>query len=154
MFGYPESCDDCGFDATDSAPHMPKAVVLPEAGPRTGHGALVRWPETTLYELHVKGFTKRHPEVPAAVRGTFAGLGHPAAVDHLVKLGVTSIEIMPPAHGSRTPPRGARPHQLLGLQSGRLRRAGAVPRARRLGGDPPHGGGAGAAGSRRSSMWC
>ncbi|QAY77605.1 glycogen debranching protein GlgX [Sphingosinicella sp. BN140058] len=57
----------------------------------------VPWSETILYELHVRGFTMRHGDVPPAVRGTFAGLASPAAIDHLVRLGITSVEILPAA---------------------------------------------------------
>ncbi|HEY0044467.1 MAG TPA: glycogen debranching protein GlgX [Allosphingosinicella sp.] len=95
MFGYPQGGDDLGFDPTDSAPFMPKAVVLAASGARAGHVPLKPWRETILYELHVRGFTKQHPGVPEAVRGTFGGLSSPAAIEHLVKLGVTSVEIMP-----------------------------------------------------------
>ncbi|MET0180617.1 MAG: glycogen debranching protein GlgX, partial [Novosphingobium sp.] len=56
---------------------------------------LARWDETILYELHVRGFTRRHPAVPEAIRGTFAGLAHPAAIEHLTRLSITSVEIMP-----------------------------------------------------------
>jgi glycogen operon protein len=55
----------------------------------------VPWPDTVLYEMHVRGFTMRHPEVPAQFRGTFLGLGHPSVIDHLVKLGITSVELLP-----------------------------------------------------------
>jgi isoamylase len=51
--------------------------------------------ETVVYEAHVKGLTMRHPEVPEAIRGTYAGIGHPATVKHLKKLGITAIELMP-----------------------------------------------------------
>jgi glycogen operon protein len=51
--------------------------------------------DTVLYEVHVKGFTMRHPGVPAAIRGTYAGLAHPAAIDHLLSLGITSVELLP-----------------------------------------------------------
>ncbi len=82
-------------DATDSAPFVPKAVLAPplppaprrptDAGPRV------------IYEVHVRGFTRLHPRVPEAIRGTFAGLAHPAAIEHLVRLGVTHVELMPAA---------------------------------------------------------
>jgi glycogen operon protein len=97
MFPYPQGGDDLAFDAADSGPHMPKAIVVPPDGPLPAHAPLKPWPETILYELHVRGFTKRHPEVPAEVQGTFAGLAHPAAVEHLVKLGITSVELLPTA---------------------------------------------------------
>ena len=55
----------------------------------------VPWHETVIYELHVKGFTQRHPEVPDDLRGTYAGLGHPAVLRHLQDLGVTAVELLP-----------------------------------------------------------
>lgn len=82
-------------DATDSAPFMPKAVLahaLPPAPPR----AAPQGPQV-IYELHAKGFTARHPGIPPAIRGTFAALAHPAAIEHLVALGVTMVELMPTA---------------------------------------------------------
>ena len=48
-----------------------------------------------IYEVHVKGFTMAHPDVPAELRGTYAGLGHEAAIAHLVDLGVTAVELLP-----------------------------------------------------------
>jgi isoamylase len=56
---------------------------------------LVDWDSTVLYELHVKGFTQLHPDLPPAQRGTYAGLGHPAVTAHLRSLGVTSVELLP-----------------------------------------------------------
>jgi glycogen operon protein len=94
MFGYPEGSDDLGYDEKDSAPFMPKAVVMAPVGAAV-HGSLVPWADSILYELHVRGFTKLHPEVPDAIRGTFAGLAHPAAIEHLAKLGVTTVELLP-----------------------------------------------------------
>jgi glycogen operon protein len=83
-------------DETDSAGAMPKAIVVPSS-PFAAPRMLVPWDKTVLYELHVRGFTMRHGDIPEALRGTFGGLAHPAAIDHLVKLGVTSVEIMPAA---------------------------------------------------------
>ncbi|HEX8666831.1 MAG TPA: glycogen debranching protein GlgX, partial [Allosphingosinicella sp.] len=97
MLPYPEGADDLAFDASDSAPHMPKAIVLPPNAPLSGHAPLAAWADTVVYELHVKGFTKRHPDVRAEAQGTFAGLSHPAAIEHLVKLGITTVELMPTA---------------------------------------------------------
>ncbi len=97
MFGYRLDATDAdlSFDVTDDAPSMPKAIaispVVAEAGPATRRP----WADTIIYELHVRGFTKTHPGVPEAIRGTFAGLAHPAAIEHLVKLGVTAVEVMP-----------------------------------------------------------
>ncbi len=94
MFAYPAGTDDLQLDSTDSAPFMPKGIVTASPGSRI-HAPLTRWSDTILYELHVRSFTRRHPHVPAAVRGTFAGLRHPAAIEHLVKLGITTVELMP-----------------------------------------------------------
>jgi isoamylase len=83
----------------DSAPYVPKSVVVHDVFPwgedrRPGRA----WADTVLYELHVKGFTALHPEIPPALRGTYAGLGHPAAIAHLQQLGVTAVELMPVHH--------------------------------------------------------
>lgn len=81
-------------DEVDSAPVVPRAIVTPHAAPAPA-GARVPWGETVIYELHARGFTQSHPGVPAAIRGTLAGLAHPAALDHLSRLGVTTVELMP-----------------------------------------------------------
>ncbi|MFE3547624.1 glycogen debranching protein GlgX [Streptomyces kronopolitis] len=90
-FGRPEVRNDL-----DSAPHtMASVVVNPyfdwgdDRPPRTAYH------ETVLYEAHVKGLTMRHPELPEELRGTYAALAHPAILDHLTKLGVTALELMP-----------------------------------------------------------
>ena len=54
-----------------------------------------RYADTVIYEIHVKGFTMRHPGIPAELRGTYAGLGHEAAISHLAGLGVTAVELLP-----------------------------------------------------------
>jgi isoamylase len=69
--------------------------------------------ETVIYETHLKGFTKRHPEVPEELRGTYAGFAHPAVIDHLTSLGVTAVELMPIhqfVHDQRLVERGLRNH--------------------------------------------
>ena len=83
-------------NTTDSAPSMPKNVVINpffdwanDRPPRTPYH------ETLIYEAHVRGLTLQHPEVPAAQRGTYAGLAHPAITEHLLRLGVTAVELMP-----------------------------------------------------------
>ena len=83
-------------DERDSAPFMPRSVVCDASFPwNDDRPPKTPWHETVIYEAHVKGFTQRHPEVPEALRGTYAGLAHPAAIEHLVRLGVTAIELMP-----------------------------------------------------------
>jgi len=59
------------------------------------HPPNVPWHRTVIYEVHVRGFTQRHPEIPAELRGTYAGLAHPAAIEHLKSLGVTAVELLP-----------------------------------------------------------
>jgi glycogen debranching enzyme GlgX/4-alpha-glucanotransferase len=79
----------------DSAAFAPKCLVAGnESMGDPGH-ARIPWAETILYELNLRGFTWLHPDIPEAQRGTFAGLAHPAAIEHLAKLGVTAVEIMP-----------------------------------------------------------
>jgi isoamylase len=99
-------------DETDSAPYVPRSIVC--AGRFDWNGD--RPPDTPLadsiiYELHVKGFTELHPDVPEHLRGTYAGLAHPAAIDHLLRLGVTAVELLPVhqfAHDAALAARGLR----------------------------------------------
>jgi isoamylase len=83
-------------NTTDSARFMPKNVVINpffdwgnDRPPRTPYH------ETVIYEAHVRGLTLRHPEIPQEQRGTYAGLAHPAVIEHLRRLGVTAVELMP-----------------------------------------------------------
>ena len=80
----------------DSAPFMPKSVVTsPYFDWREDHRPRIPWHETVVYEVHVKGFTMRHPGIPKELRGTYAGLAAPAAIGHLKALGVTAVELLP-----------------------------------------------------------
>jgi isoamylase len=95
LFGYdfddPESSND-----EDSAPHMLLGVVINPYFDWEGDRSLGRpYNETVIYEAHVKGLTALHPDVPEELRGTYAGIAHPAVTDHLTQLGVTAIELMP-----------------------------------------------------------
>ncbi len=81
-------------DPADSAPAMPKGIVLAPADPSPPPPPF-DWDRQVIYELHVRGFTMRHPGIPPALRGTFAGLADPAAIAHLRALGVTAVELMP-----------------------------------------------------------
>ena len=98
IFGYQlESGDDLTFDERDSAPCMPKCTVVDpdfdwHGSPRRRP---VRWDDTIVYELHVKGYTQLHPEIPEKIRGTYAGLSHPKIIQYLRSLGVTSVELLP-----------------------------------------------------------
>jgi glycogen operon protein len=80
----------------DSAPFMPKSVVINPFFD-WANDRLPRIPmhESVIYEVHVKGFTKRHPEVPEELRGTYLGMAHPAAIAHLKRLGITAVELLP-----------------------------------------------------------
>ena len=80
----------------DSAPFLPRAVVVSDRYDWSGdHAPATSWSDTVVYELHLRGFTRSMPDVPADLRGTYAGLGHPAAVGRLRELGVTAVELMP-----------------------------------------------------------
>src|SRR5215468_856132 len=95
LFGYRFS-DPARASTADSAPYMPTNVVInpffdwgDDRPPRTPyHG-------TVIYEAHVRGLTLLHPDVPPEERGTYAGLAHPAVIEHLTRLGVTAVELMP-----------------------------------------------------------
>lgn len=82
-------------DPADSGPLAPKSL-LEAPLPPLPHRAAPSGPQI-IYELHVKGFTARHPDIPEAMRGTFAALAHPAAIAHLRELGVTAVELLPTA---------------------------------------------------------
>ncbi|MEU6411929.1 glycogen debranching protein GlgX [Microbispora sp. NPDC046933] len=95
LFSY-HFADPARLNTADSAPYMPKNVVVNpffewgnDRPPRTPYH------ETVIYEAHVRGLTMRHPAVPEEQRGTYAGLAHPAVIDHLLSIGVTAVELMP-----------------------------------------------------------
>ena len=97
-FGYRvgHKNEDLSFDRRDNAAGMPKNRVIDSAftwGADTP--PRISWHETLIYELHVKGFTKSHPDVPEVLRGTYAGLATAPVIEYLTRLGVTSIELMP-----------------------------------------------------------
>ncbi len=93
------SDDDLVRDDTDSAPYVPRCVLVDshfdwadDAPPGTA------WSDTVIYEAHVRGLTRLHPQIPEPLQGTYAGLAHPAVLDHLRALGVTAIELLPVHH--------------------------------------------------------
>jgi glycogen operon protein len=101
LFGYKigDPKADLTADGRDNAPFAPLAAVVDTAftwgddrPPRTP------WHKTFIYELHVKGFTMRHPDVPEKLRGTYAGVASEASIQHLLSLGVTAVELMPVHH--------------------------------------------------------
>lgn len=88
--------DDRAADLRDSARGVPKSIVTDTRFDWEGDRApCVPWADTVLYETHVKGVSMRHPDVPEAVRGTYLGLAHPKMIEHLKRLGVTSVELLP-----------------------------------------------------------
>jgi isoamylase len=98
VFGYPlgHERQDLARDERDSAPGMPRCVVVSDWFDwGNDRPPQVPWRKTVIYEAHVRGLTMRHPRVPEHLRGTYAGLSHPAIIEHLVKLGVTSVELLP-----------------------------------------------------------
>jgi isoamylase len=95
-FGYVLGEDDLEPDAQDNAAGMPKSRVVDGAFDWGDSRPLgTPWDETVIYETHVKGFTKLHPSVPEEMRGTYLGLASDAAIEHLLGLGVTAVELLP-----------------------------------------------------------
>ena len=97
VYGYKHAKGDGIYQ--DSAPYVPRSIVVspffdwgPDASPCTP----LR--DSLIYEVHVKGFTQLHPDVPPELRGTYAGLAHPAVIEYLKKLGVTAVELLPIHH--------------------------------------------------------
>jgi isoamylase len=95
LFSYPFS-DPARLNTADSAPYMPKSVVInpffdwgDDRAPRTPYH------ETVIYEAHVRGLTLRHPQIPEAQRGSYAALANPAVIEHLLRIGITAVELMP-----------------------------------------------------------
>ena len=98
LFGYTigNEAADLSFDERDSAAFAPLGIVIDESF-EWGDDAspAIAWHDTVIYEAHVKGLTITHPDVPENLRGTYAGIAHPAIIDYLQKLGITAIELMP-----------------------------------------------------------
>jgi isoamylase len=88
-----------GIDTRDSGPHVPRSVVVDPSFDWGGDKPLgIPLSDLVLYETHVRGLTMRHPQVPEAQRGTYAGLASPPVIDHLTALGVNAVELMPVHH--------------------------------------------------------
>ena len=101
LFGYRmgDQKADLSFDKRDSARGMPKGIVIDQAFSWGGDQQLnIPWSQTVIYEVHVKGLTIRHPDVPERLRGTYAGLSSPPIIEYLQSLGVTAIELLPIHH--------------------------------------------------------
>ncbi|MGD1900079.1 MAG: glycogen debranching protein GlgX, partial [Phormidesmis sp.] len=98
-----ENCD-LNFSDMDSAAAMPKAVVSDASFDWEGDRPPdVAWDQTIIYEVHVRGFTQQNEKIPAALRGTYAGMAHPAAIAHLKSLGITAVELLPVHHFNKYP---------------------------------------------------
>jgi glycogen operon protein len=90
---------DLSFSNSNSAPHVSKGIVIDPSFDWEGdRHPDTPWHRTIIYETHVKGITQRHPDLPEALRGTYAGLGHPVMVDYLTSLGITAVELLPVHH--------------------------------------------------------
>ena len=88
--------EDLAFDRRDSARHVPKCRVVETAFTwNDDHSPHTSWEETIILEMHVRGFTIKHPEVEMHERGTFGALASPAVIDYLVELGITAVEFLP-----------------------------------------------------------
>ncbi|MBI4627872.1 MAG: glycogen debranching protein GlgX, partial [Candidatus Rokubacteria bacterium] len=98
LFGYRvgDGDADVSCDTRDSAASIPKSVVVEPAFTWGGDSPpWTPWEETVIYEVHVKGLTARHPDLPRELRGTYAGLASPPVVDYLRRLGITAVELLP-----------------------------------------------------------
>ncbi len=134
LFGYTIGAkkEDLSFDRREDTAGTPKGQVIDNAF-SWGEDRHPHIPanERMVYEMHVGGYTHRHPDVQDALRGKFAGLTTRQVIDHLKSLGVTTIELLPvQAFLDDRPLVAAGPRQLLGLQHARLLRARAALRRR------------------------
>jgi len=101
LFGYRigDPTADLSLDDRNNAGSIPKCVVVDQAFTWGGDQLLrTPWDRTVIYELHVHGFTARHPDIPKNLRGTYAGLATPAAIEHLQQVGITAVELLPVHH--------------------------------------------------------
>ena len=101
LFGYEinHPAKDLSFSKTDSAPYVPKSVVInPYFDWEDDTPPRVPYHKTIIYETHIKGFTQQHPDIPAHIKGTYAAIAHPVTIQYLIGLGITAIELMPVHH--------------------------------------------------------
>src|ERR1044072_9322495 len=101
LFGYEigHENEDLSFNTTDSAPYIPKSVVVDDRFDWGNDKPLsIPYHETIIYEAHVKSLTNLHPGLPEDIRGTYKAIGHPVVIDYLKNLGITTIELMPIHH--------------------------------------------------------
>ncbi len=96
VFGFAGNEQDGEFDPRDSAPYVYKSRVIDPSFDWSGdHAPATPWRDSVVYELHVKGYTQQHPDVPESLRGKYLGLVQPAVIAHLKRLGVTAVELLP-----------------------------------------------------------
>jgi isoamylase len=101
LFGYDlhHSDKDLTRSDTDSAPYLPKCVVIDPTFDWEGDQQLrIPYHRSIIYETHVRGFTMQHPEIPEEIRGSYSALAHPVTIDYLRKLDITAVELMPVHH--------------------------------------------------------
>jgi isoamylase len=101
LFGYEigNGEEDLSFSDLDSAPYIPKSVVIDHTFDWEGvKKPNIPYHKTIIYEAHVRGLTMQHPDLPDEIRGTFAGIAHPVIINYLKELGITAIELMPVHH--------------------------------------------------------
>ncbi len=101
LFGYElgHEDQDLSFSEVDSAPYIPKSAVIdPNFDWEDDKPPAIPYHKTIIYEMHVKGFTQMHPDIPENIRGKYAGLAHPATIKYLKELGVNAVELMPVHH--------------------------------------------------------
>ncbi|HTF17083.1 MAG TPA: glycogen debranching protein GlgX [Chryseolinea sp.] len=101
LFGYNVHSEDkdLSFSETDSAPFLPKSIVIDQAFDwEDVESPDMPYENTIIYELHVKGFSELNPLIPEKLRGTYAGLAHPESIKYLKFLGITAVELMPVHH--------------------------------------------------------
>lgn len=101
LFGYyfDDEASDLSFNQLDSAPFIPKSVVVdPHFDWEDDRPPRIPYHQSIIYEAHVKGLTKLHPDIPEEIRGTYAAIAHPVTIQYLKELGITAIELMPVHH--------------------------------------------------------
>jgi glycogen operon protein len=96
IFSFDVSKGIKSYNDQDSAPFVPRSVVVnPDFDWEDDRHPDTPLHETVIYEVHLKGFTARHPEIPTEQQGTYQGMGHPAVIEHLTRLGITAVELLP-----------------------------------------------------------
>ena len=97
IMGHPD--EDLSFSETDSAPFAPRSVVIdPNFNWEDDKPPKIPYHKTIIYETHIRGFTKTHPDIPEEIRGTYAAISHPVTINYLKSLGITAVELMPVHH--------------------------------------------------------